>query len=369
MNDELTMLIIAKLNQKQSLSEINKQISNLEKSSSIKLLMLNVSIEKSLKKAVVEFNNTIKQLQDTNIALNVSSPFLTAPYLQSFRDYSTTLDMVLHKHKEITTHVEESDRKASGFGTRIRGIAEGIEIWANAAAVLAVPLIAMVDTIVTVDKYMNQFKRVMNEDTNFNELLNHNINTANNFGRTISEVNETALTLARQGFNEAEVLDLTKSTTLARNIADLDQQEAIAAITSAMAAFNLEASQSVSIVDKINAIDNQFSVSSKDLSLALQSSASAANAFGVSIEALLGDSTALMQATQISGDVAGEALSTIYSRLTAMPAIDALKSIKVDIQNSNGELKSTSQILDEVAGAFQNLNDETKQNTAVAIAG
>lgn len=51
------------------------------------------------------------------------------------------------------------------------------------------------------------------------------------------------------------------------------------------------------------------------------------------------------------------------------PAIDALSNIGINIHDSNGQLKTATQILDEVAVAFQHVNEETKQNTAVALAG
>lgn len=51
------------------------------------------------------------------------------------------------------------------------------------------------------------------------------------------------------------------------------------------------------------------------------------------------------------------------------PAIDALTNIGISIHDSNGELKTATTILDEVAIAFKNVNEETKQNTAVTLAG
>lgn len=252
----------------------------------------------------------------------------------------------------------------------ITRVSEGIDAFANATAILSAPLVSLVNTLVDLNEQMNQLKRVMNEDTNFEEMLQSNINAAYEFGSTLSQINELAVTLARQNFSELEVADLAQSVTLAQNVMDLDQQAAISAITSAMDSFNIKASESISIVDKLNELSNNFTVSSQELSLAMQASATDANLFGVSLDSLLGDSTAIMQATKISGDAAGAALNTIYSSLTnSKPAIDALKSIRVDVKNANGEFKSATQILDEVALAYENLNDQTRQNVAVAIAG
>lgn len=51
------------------------------------------------------------------------------------------------------------------------------------------------------------------------------------------------------------------------------------------------------------------------------------------------------------------------------PSIDALANIGVNIHDSNGELKTATEILDEVGERWNSLSEETKQNTAVTIAG
>jgi len=64
------------------------------------------------------------------------------------------------------------------------------------------------------------------------------------------------------------------------------------------------------------------------------------------------------------------ALKTIYSQLTTMkPSTEALAAIGININNSNGSLKTATEILDAVAVKFRTLSEEEKQNTAISIAG
>jgi len=227
-----------------------------------------------------------------------------------------------------------------------------------------------VQTILEVDKQITELKRVMDEDTNFDNLLSGSIELAKELGRSITEVNVALTGFARQGFSESEILALTESATLAQNISELSADEAMDALTAAMTVFNIEARDSISIVDMLNEVDNSFAVTTRDLAVGMQKSASAAKTFGVSIQELTGDLTGIMQQTRESGSVAGNSLKTIYSRLTTMqPAIDALGELGINIHESNGQLKTATQILDEVALAYENVNEETKQNTAVALAG
>lgn len=97
---------------------------------------------------------------------------------------------------------------------------------------------------------------------------------------------------------------------------------------------------------------------------------STARTFGVSLQEMVGHITAIGVATRESGNVVGNSLKTIYSRLTTMqPAIDALASIGISIKDTNGNMKSATVILDEMAKKWNTLTSETQQNVAVAVAG
>ncbi|MFD0587832.1 phage tail tape measure protein [Paenibacillus sp. GCM10027627] len=287
-------------------------------------------------------------------------------YKQSLADLDIELKNIIASANTSGSHI---DKLNHGFSTAITKTL----LWAGAMTSLYAPLHglqAAIDTILTVNKQLVELKRVMDEGTNFDNLLQGSIDLANELGRSITEVNESLTGFARQGFNEQQILDLTKTATLAQNISDLKAGEAMDAITAAMVVFNIEADKSLGIVDAINNVDNNFAVTSQNLAVSLQKSASAAKTFGVSMEELIGDATTIMQIQRESGSVAGNSLKTIYSRLTTMqPAIDALSNIGINIHHSNGELKTATQILDEVAIAFKDVNEETKQNTAVALAG
>ncbi|RXZ78207.1 phage tail tape measure protein [Paenibacillaceae bacterium] len=63
-------------------------------------------------------------------------------------------------------------------------------------------------------------------------------------------------------------------------------------------------------------------------------------------------------------------LKTIYSRLTTMDsAIGALDSVGVSVKESNGQMKSATTIIDELAGKWDGLSAAKQQNIAVDIAG
>lgn len=167
--------------------------------------------------------------------------------------------------KNIDSSVKKTTAGFKAIRNESIGIADGmgtallkVPIWLAATTAIFAPiqgLRAAVDTILEVDKQITELKRVMNEDTNFDNLLSGSIDLAKELGRSITEVNVALTGFARQGFNENEILALTESATLAQNISELSADESMDALTAAMVVFNIEASKSISIVDKLNEIN------------------------------------------------------------------------------------------------------------------
>ena len=60
-------------------------------------------------------------------------------------------------------------------------------------------------------------------------------------------------------------------------------------LTGAMAQFNIEAKDSMEVVDRLNEIDNNFAVTTKDLSNGLHKAGATAQTFGVGIDESLGN--------------------------------------------------------------------------------
>jgi len=70
-------------------------------------------------------------------------------------------------------------------------------------------------------------------------------------------------------------------------------------------AFNVAAEDSIRIADALNEVDNNFSITTKDLALSMGRAAQSAKAYGVSMEELVGYTTAIGAATRESGNVVG----------------------------------------------------------------
>lgn len=235
-------------------------------------------------------------------------------------------------------------------------------------------------TIVEVDHQMTNLKRVMDETQlmggsdaieGFNRMLKSATSTAQELGVTVVGVLESMNEFARQGFDENTINYLSRMATVFSAVADIDMSESASYLTSAMKIFNLEAEQSIQIVDQLNEVDNDYAVSSQDLAQSLARAGGTANAFGVSLEQVLGHTVAIGEATRESGAIVGNSLKTIYSRITTVDAaISQLKSVGVDVfDKTTKDSRQVNDILDDLAKTWGGLTKTQRENIGVTVAG
>ncbi|QIC46304.1 phage tail tape measure protein [Lysinibacillus sphaericus] len=80
--------------------------------------------------------------------------------------------------------------------------------------------------------------------------------------------------------------------------------------------------------------------------------------------------TAIGSATRESGNIIGNSLKTIFSRIgTLSKAQDALAEVGVSVRDSSGEMRDVSEIIDELGNKWQNLSKEQQQNMLINVAG
>lgn len=111
---------------------------------------------------------------------------------------------------------------------------------------------------------------------------------------------EYKLEFRKNGFNDADSAQLAQIATMFTNVADEEISAADSAsfIISQMIAFGIEADNAIGIIDRVNEVANEFSVSSGDLSTALGIVASTSAAMGNSIDETLGVVTAITEQTR-----------------------------------------------------------------------
>ena len=187
--------------------------------------------------------------------------------------------------------------------------------------------------------------------------------------RTTTEMTEAATGWLKAGYSEEDAALLSKYSALLQNTADeeLSAADATSILVSQLKAYHMEAEEAIKVTDIINAVSAQQAVSSYDISQGLTVASAAMSTFGNSIEettALLTAGTTIFQgrSTQVA-----RGLNMIATRVAKNG--DELKKYGVDINDANGQLKSTFQILQELSPAWDKMSKAEQVALGNTLAG
>jgi TP901 family phage tail tape measure protein len=242
---------------------------------------------------------------------------------------------------------------------------------------------SMVDAVADLDKKLTEFNKVA--DLTSNKLLEFSdraFDAADEVGRTGSDMIEAATEFKRAGYSLEDSLDMGKSALLMTNVADGITQTSDAASTliAVLKGFNINESDIVTIVDKMNSVSNQSPVGFDNLADGLERVSGTMNQAGNSIDETIGLLTG-GYAQLRNMEKVSTGLITISQRLRAIDEdgdeIDGLsaelsesfRKIGIAIEDSNGDLRSTYDILSDYAKIYPQLTSEQKQYYAELASG
>lgn len=176
---------------------------------------------------------------------------------------------------------------------------------------------------------------------------------------------ESAAEFAKAGFNEADAAQLAKVSSMYQNIADeqLSAGEASEFIISQMKAFNITAEDSLHIVDAVNNVSNNMSVSSADLARNLGNMSAAMSVGGNTMEESIGLLTGITEITR-SAASASRALVTIQSRFnqivdesssTGQSLLKWYTKHGIAVKDDAGQLRSLYDVMSDLAPKWNSL--------------
>jgi TP901 family phage tail tape measure protein len=196
------------------------------------------------------------------------------------------------------------------------------------------------------------------------------------YGISATEALNAAKIFAQQGKTVSETFVLTRAAMIGAQVLGTTVTDATESMTAAMNSFGIPAQNAISIIDKFIAVEKEFAVTSQDLASGVKVVGASANQVGVSLAALTGDITAVVEVTRKSGSEAARGLQFIYARLltSGRPVIEQLTGIKYYMDANGkatsaltGTLRNATDILDEVAGKWGELTNQERLSVAESL--
>lgn len=200
--------------------------------------------------------------------------------------------------------------------------------------------------------------------------------------RTGKEVIDATTEFKRAGFDMQQSMDMAESAMVMTNVAEniTDTADAAGTLISVLKGFNMDASETMTIVDKINQVSNTSPIGFDNIAEGLERTAGTMAQSGNTIDQTIGLITAgYAQLRNVEKVSTG--LITLSARLRGVgedgEVIDGLSSklqedfgkIGVAIENADGSLRSIYEIAQDYSKVLPTLSDKQKQYYAELAAG
>lgn len=341
--DSLNILVKTQLDTKQSSTDIKNKIKQIEKQ--LESIKLDTKIDpKALNQLQSNFSDISKQTKIIEQNINKMSS-----QMNKFRD--------------------SSEKSSQSLISTIKKFSQ----WLFIGTLVMQPIHMIQEgmtTIYELDKSLTDLKKVSDElgtTVGFKDFTLQANQMAIDVGHSTKSAIDSIAEFKRLGYSLTESQQLAKQALIYSNIGDVDIADSTKSIISTLKGFNLEANDTLHVMDALNEVGNNFAVSSAGLGSALQRSSSALYEANNSLEESIGLITAGNASIQ-NPEKVGNGLKTVAMRLRGIseeagetaPKLDGLiKSLTgVDIMESADKFKSTYQIMKEISEVWDTISDK-----------
>lgn len=307
--------------------------------------------------------------------------------INKFRNCEVDIQDFKNEISRIGAAFAETKTHLTNFGQGMQQIGQYLLRFVSIQQVIS-QIENLVKTSVELDSSFTQLQIVTKEsDGVMREFGNTAADVATRVGASIADVVDSATTFARLGYSLSESATLSEFTTMLQNVGDIDVSSAQNAITSIVKAFGdeIDISNIETVMDKLVTVGNGFPISvsqiAEGMTNASSALAAAGNSFDQSVALLTAANTTVQDAARSS-----TGLRTIAARLRNVKTelddlgetmteakyqelVSSLTDAKVSLVDQNGELRSTYEILKDLAAVWDDLSSGEQAALATNIAG
>ena len=344
-------------------------------------------------KTVIEEQKGIGQLTTTTKVLNETTGQLISTNIQLVND-ETKVDKTLNNTsnsvkktsdnlKELNTTTERANHGVKNLGWTLSDAISRLANFYIASLPIRAVQTAITETIQTVkdfDSALIEFRKVSDlAGDSLSDYVAKLAEMGEVTGSTMQAMVEAATQFRKSGFSDDDSAQLASIAEKYRNIADeeISAGESASFIIAQMKAFNIEAGQAEHIIDSVNEVANNFSVSSADLAKNLGNMSEIMAINNVSMEQQIGMLTGVTEITR-NASSASRGLVMISSRLTQVlddssstgkKLTKIYNELGIELKDENGQLRSHYDILGDLAKQWNNLSENQQKYIALTSAG
>ena len=235
------------------------------------------------------------------------------------------------------------------------------------------------ESVARVDKQMVNIQKVTEAPKEELEAFANTIyDTASTVGLSADEYGASVERWVTAGKTLEESINLAQLSSMGSFVGNIDESAMVDYMSVPLNAFKDAGVQGEDILNAMNEVANKNAIEMDDLGMAYQRASGSASSAGTSFGELTGIISGAQEATRLGGEKIGTALKAmdinfakIGTQLTAkdIEKFEFFSEIGVNIKDSNGELRSSYDIIGDLAGRWGDLNSEQKSTATFYAAG
>lgn len=214
-----------------------------------------------------------------------------------------------------------------------------------------------------------------------NGFLETGMATAKELGSVTNDYLKASEIYYQQGLSTNEVMERTNATVQAANISNQSVSSTADQATAILNGFNVEASKTVEVLDKIAQVGAGTATDFEEIAKASQKVAASASDANFTIDQTLGMIATISSVTREAPETIGTSLNAIIGRFNDLKVADSEYTSNIEkvfkatgsgltvFDEATGQLKDIPQILDEVAAAWDGLSENAQKAITTQMAG
>ena len=233
------------------------------------------------------------------------------------------------------------------------------------------------------NRSLNDIRIVTGQNADFMERYAASANkAAKALSATTNEYAKASLIFYQQGLDDKAVAERTAAAIKMANVTGETASDISSYMTAIWNNFDDGTKSLEYYADAITALGAATASSTEEIAGGMQQFASVAETVGLSYEYAASALATVVSATRQSEETVGTSFKTIFARLSSLQlgeTLDdgtnltkysqALANVGINIKDSQGELKSMDQILDELGAKWNNISREQQNALAYTVAG
>jgi len=305
--------------------------------------------------------------------------------------YARAVTNLNERNKESNFILEQNGENVKTFGDRLSETVKKFSAWFSTTRIIMAAYRAvkqMIQASIELDSAFTQLQIVTKAS---DETMAHFADTigdsAKRIGSSITDLTNSATVFARLGYSLNESAKLAEYSTMLQNVANIDSSAASDAITAILKAYSseIDIDNIESVMDKLVEVGNNYPISTAQIAEGMNNASSALaaanNSFEESVALLTAANTTIQNAAKASTGI-----RTITARLRNTKAdleelgedmttskyedlVKALTDANVALRDTNGEYRSTYDIMVDIAKQWDNMTDMEQSALVTEVAG